>query len=510
MKASVFEIAGARALERRLSRTLADLAAIGDKRAGSPGGVASAAYILQRFRAAGLEDPCQETFGFPAFALRGSTLRALDREVAHEAFAYSGCGSGTAPMVHVGTGEAADYEGREVSGRVVLVERNVTFHRSAQYREAIARGAAGLISVSHAPGNLVQIGTVGEAEDGLGAIPAVSVGEHDGRDLIAAARSSTASTALASIRVDAAVEPGIGRNVVGRLPGDAPALLIGAHHDTWHAGSTDNGTGVAVLIELAEQLSRARRRRALAFVAYDAEELGLFGGYHFLRKHVIEAGQRFAAFLNLEIPGAGTDDIRALAHTTALEEPLRSTALDELYPVFVGLETVPALFGGVVPTDIQGAYRWGMQGATTACDSPWYHTIADTPDKVDLPFLARAAARWRRAVAALDSAPDARLAARDPHLWTLDVETRSTPAGLAVDARATLPGGGRASGAEIVISLDVDDFTRVFRTTLRADASGAASAFIPQEVLRRGSGRRYVHITAGESWPLAERILPLG
>ncbi len=507
MKAAVFEIAGAGALERRLSRTLEDLATIGDKRAGSVGGVASAAYILQRFRAAGLEDARQETFGFPAFVFRGSMLRALGREMPHEAFAYSGCGGVEAPLVHVGTGEPADYDGKDVSGRIALIERNVTFHRSAQYREAIARGAAGLISVSHAPDNLVQIGTIGEPEDGLCEIPAVSVGERDGRELIAAARSGESVVAM---RVDAALEPALGRNVVGWLPGEHPALLIGAHHDTWHVGSTDNGTGVSVLIELAEQLSRAPRRRAVVFVAYDAEEIGLFGGYHFLRKHVIEAGERFAAFLNLEIPGAGPDDIRALAHTHALEGPLRSTAVDDLYPVCVGLEQVPVLFGGVVPTDIQGAYRWGMQGATTACDSPWYHTTADTPDKVDVSFLARATARWRRVVAAVDSAADDEFAARDPHLWTLEVESRQTPDGLVIHARAGLPGGAPAAWAQVGVWLDVDDFTRAFRTSARADASGAASLTIPQAALRLGSGRRYVHITAGESWPMAERILALG
>ena len=42
MKAPILEIASAAALERRLSRTLRDLAAIGDKRAGSAAGAASA------------------------------------------------------------------------------------------------------------------------------------------------------------------------------------------------------------------------------------------------------------------------------------------------------------------------------------------------------------------------------------------------------------------------------------------------------------------------------------
>jgi aminopeptidase YwaD len=507
MKAPVIEIASAgAALEGRLSCTLEGLAAIGEKRAGTPGATASAAWLLDRFRAAGLEDVHAETFRFPAFALRRSSLRALDREIVHAALAYSGSGAAEAPLVHVGTGEPADYDGRDVSGRIAIVERNVTFHRSAQYREAVERGAVALVHVSHAPDNLVQIGTIADPEDGLGPIPAVSVGERDGRELTAAARGLHVR---AAVQVDAALEAAMGRNVIGSLPGDGPALLIGAHHDTWHVGSTDNGTGIAVLVELAEQLARAPRRRGVIFVAYDGEELGLFGGYDFLRKHVIERREAIAAFINLEIPGAGPDDIRAVAHTHALEAPLRATALDELYPVCVGMETVPALFGGVVPTDIQGLYRWGMPGASTACDTPWYHTSADTPDKVHLPFLAQAAARWRRVVAALDAAPDEAFAVRDPHLWALAAVTSEAHAGLHLDIRATRGDGKPAAGAPVEVWLDVDDFTRVFRASLRADAVGAASLTIPHEALHRGASGRYLHVTAGESWPLVERILPL-
>ncbi|HEY4769989.1 MAG TPA: M28 family peptidase, partial [Myxococcales bacterium] len=333
-----------------------------------------------------------------------------------------------------------------------------------------------------------------------------SVGERDGKDLIAAAR---AGGITAEIRIDAALQPATGQNVVGRLAGEGPPLLIGAHHDTWHVGSTDNGSGIAVLLELAERLAHEPRRRGAVLVAYDAEELGLFGGYDFLRKHVVEAGERFAAFVNLEIPGAGPDDVRAVAYTPTIEGPLRSTAIDELYPVCVGMEMVPALFGGVVPTDIQGAYRWGIPGTSTACDSPWYHTRADTPDKVDLAFLARAALRWRRMIANLDSATDETLLAPDPHLWTLEIGTKHLSTGLLLEARARRASGAPAAGAEILVWLDVDDFTRAFRANLRADDSGAARVTIPSDALERGGGGRYVHVTAGESWPLVERILPL-
>ncbi|HTO95430.1 MAG TPA: M28 family peptidase [Myxococcales bacterium] len=507
MKAAVIELAGAGpALEKRLARTLADLASIGEKRAGTAGGAASAAYLLERFHAAGLEQVHPETFRFRAFALRRSSLQALKRPIAHQALAYCGCGSAEAPLVHVGSGEPADYDGRDVAGRIALVERNVTFHRSAQYREAVARGAVALLHVSHAPENLVQLGTVADPEDGLGPVPALSVGERDGRELIAAARGSGSR---ASLSVEAELEPARGNNVVGHLPGEGPALLVGAHHDTWHVGSTDNGTGVAVLLELAAQLSRVPRRRKLVFVAWDGEELGLFGGYDYLRKHLVEGREPTAAFVNLEIPGAGPDDIRALAHTSALEGPLRATALDELYPVCVGMEMVPAMFGGVIPTDIQGLYRFGVPGASTACDTPWYHTSADTPDKVHLPFLAQATARWRRALATLDALPDDEFGGRDPHLWALAAVTSEGQAGLHLDLRAARADGKPAGGARVEVWLDVDDFTRVFHAGLSADAAGAASLTIPREALHRGTSGRYLHVTAGESWPLVERILPL-
>src|SRR5919197_1781324 len=116
MKASILEISGAAGLEARLSRTLRDLAALGDKRAGSAGGEASAAYILERLRHAGVEDAHVEAFAFPAFATRGSWFSANGRDIEHVALAYSGCGMAEAPMIHVGTGEPSDYADHDANG----------------------------------------------------------------------------------------------------------------------------------------------------------------------------------------------------------------------------------------------------------------------------------------------------------------------------------------------------------------------------------------------------------
>src|SRR5215210_1593577 len=50
------------------------------------------------------------------------------------------------------------------------------------------------------------------------------------------------------------------RNVVGRIPGTEPAVLIGAHHDTKRLagflGANDGAAGTAAVLELARALGR--------------------------------------------------------------------------------------------------------------------------------------------------------------------------------------------------------------------------------------------------------------
>jgi hypothetical protein len=74
--------------------------------------------------------------------------------------------------------------------------------------------------------------------------------------------------------------PGGLRNVVGRIPGKKPAILVGAHHDTkteppGFLGAEDGAGGTAAVIELARAL-RAMKRPANApeirFVLFDGEE----------------------------------------------------------------------------------------------------------------------------------------------------------------------------------------------------------------------------------------------
>lgn len=96
------------------------------------------------------------------------------------------------------------------------------------------------------------------------------------------------------------------RNVVGRLPGRGPALLVGAHHDTkdipGFVGANDGAAGTAVVLELARVLATARRAcaREIRFVLFDGEESpddaadfftsGLRGSRAYAARHAGELG----------------------------------------------------------------------------------------------------------------------------------------------------------------------------------------------------------------------------
>jgi glutaminyl-peptide cyclotransferase len=68
------------------------------------------------------------------------------------------------------------------------------------------------------------------------------------------------------------------RNVVGRIPGEAPGtVVVGAHHDTkddipGFVGANDGASGVAVLLELARGLPQRLRGPSIELVFFDAEE----------------------------------------------------------------------------------------------------------------------------------------------------------------------------------------------------------------------------------------------
>ena len=96
------------------------------------------------------------------------------------------------------------------------------------------------------------------------------------------------------------------RNLVGRQsPQRGTSLIIlGAHFDSVQGtpGADDNASGVAVLLEAARLLSRARLRSQVLFCAFNLEELNMIGS-SYLAKKLKSAGAKVDAMISLEMVG---------------------------------------------------------------------------------------------------------------------------------------------------------------------------------------------------------------
>jgi hypothetical protein len=97
-------------------------------------------------------------------------------------------------------------------------------------------------------------------------------------------------------------------NIVAIRKGSDPthAVLVTAHYDSVPAGPgvSDDGSGVAIVLELARERSRLPvARNDIVFLLSDGEEIGLYGARAFAARD--PAMKRIAAAVNLEARGAG-------------------------------------------------------------------------------------------------------------------------------------------------------------------------------------------------------------
>ena len=91
--------------------------------------------------------------------------------------------------VEVGTGTPAEYQGRQVAGKAVLVTRSDAVSGSERAAAAAAAGAKLLIVVNDGPGKLLEY--VGTDDGGYSAVPVATVTARVGAPLLAQARKGS-------------------------------------------------------------------------------------------------------------------------------------------------------------------------------------------------------------------------------------------------------------------------------------------------------------------------------
>src|SRR5437773_1305173 len=115
-------------------------------------------------------------------------------------------------------------------------------------------------------------------------------------------------------------------NIIGEIPGTDKAkadevVMLGAHFDSWHAGTgaTDNGAGSAVMLEAIRILktSGLKMRRTVRIGLWSGEEQGLVGSRAYVKQHFADPQTmqptpehgRLAAYFNVD---NGTGAIRGV------------------------------------------------------------------------------------------------------------------------------------------------------------------------------------------------------
>jgi hypothetical protein len=227
----------------------------------------------------------------PAYQTKGTPPEGLDLEA-----------------IYLGTGSEADFAGRDVRGKAVFVFsmplpgswRNTAVLEGA-LRMAEERGAAALFDIVALPGNIRT-----QLYPTRTNIPTFSMGMDDGytiRDLIG--KSPAGQPPRVKVKLDIKMTPGMKTGTVwGTLPGmtDETVNII-AHRDGWFESGSDNASGVATMVGLAEYFAKVpkeKRRRTIVFAGTSGHHNGGNASGTWLLDHKDEVFAKSALLINCE------------------------------------------------------------------------------------------------------------------------------------------------------------------------------------------------------------------
>jgi Zn-dependent M28 family amino/carboxypeptidase len=403
----------------------------GHRSLGSSGYDASVQYAVDQLKSYGyevVEDEFEtrdfEVYSDPVVKLLSGSQTAIPRD-AISVLAYSGSGEVTAegyfvdvvippPLQSNSTTsgcESEDFAGFPAGG-IALIQRGTCYFQD-KVDNAVAAGAVGVIIFNE--GQPGRTGVVEGALDGNAnnAIPVVGLSYTIAEGLLAEQKLYE-SLAL-QVKVDAGFNEIVSRNILADTATGDPSqvVLVGAHLDSVPQGPgiNDNGTGVALVLELARQVAELgiEPTNQLRFALWGGEEFGLLGSIDY----VLEGSENgelsnTLANLNYDMVGSpnpgrfiydgdgsatgapgptGSDIIEYMYESWFDSKDLRYTATPfdgrSDYGAFIYFN-IPAggLFTGA--EDIKGPNEVTIFGGTQdEAFDPCYHQECDTIDNVN-------------------------------------------------------------------------------------------------------------------------------
>ena len=290
---------------------------LGGRNAGSDAEHATADYLASLMEEIGLTDVEKAAADCDRWQFNGDSLTVDGEEYTVYSYATASTPAEglTAEIVYVGDGTMWDYEGLDVTGKIVLIDIDQRSNWWITYPmlEAQHQGAAAILAAN--VGGFAQV-----ADDALNcqdicgptAIPTLSIGLADSQAIQA---KLSEGPVTATLVVDNEVsEDGTTYNILGRIPGKSSdyQIIVGGHYDVHFTGFQDDNCAVGLVLAMAKGMidSGYQPENDIVFCLHGAEEWGssytqydwTVGAWEMINNVHPEWVGKTLAFLNFELP----------------------------------------------------------------------------------------------------------------------------------------------------------------------------------------------------------------
>lgn len=271
----------------------------------------------------------------------------------------------------------------------------------------IDKGANGVIVATEAPDNLIRMLAAKSYPPNLtdplkwkAEIPGVSISKQDLYRIL-----SLMSLGRVYVKLRHYGESRLAQtcNIVGIVEGRSDeCLVVGAHYDSQMKtiGVWDNLTGISILIELARIISKKEHRRRIIFVAFGAEEIGLWGSTVFVEKHKNELKEKCKAMLCLDAVSSAFPAEKSLWAKNELKEVILQ--ISRKYGHEITNVREPSLsysdYYPFIAEGIPAAMLWEYPPI-----NPYYHTEKDILRYIDINKLSVIGELHKKIIEEIDS-----------------------------------------------------------------------------------------------------------
>ena len=388
---------------------------LGGRNAGSEAEHKAADYLVGVMKDLGLEDVQKEGAPCDIFDARGASLVIDGKE--YKVYSYEARGTDadgiTSEIVYVGTGTAAEYEGLDVKGKIVLADVNQRADWWVTYPmlEAEHQGAAAILFAQ--TGGFAEI-----ADDALNSndicapmsIPACSIGAADAKELQEKIKVGSATGTLTVNNITSDKGDGITYNVYGTIKGKSSEnrVIFGAHYDCHFYGFQDDNCAVAEVLTIAKAMKDSGYvpENDIVFCLHGAEEWGGYGtqydwtvgAWEMINNMHPEWIGTTLAFINFELPAYkfaeyvysntapafyNMIDFYSNTYPLSADKSIYSEGVKtEGYQAYTYSDDFSYYLAGV-PTVINGFLLQEDQETVHDFYNKLYHTNYDTPDLWD-------------------------------------------------------------------------------------------------------------------------------